>query len=266
MNALRSPLVLAVLATFATACSDGTTGRVDLRVSSQAMMPGSASVTQPQLSTNGSGQATIALGGDQIVIDQVEIVLRQVRFEGVGSSECEDAASGPEAASGPGECGEFRAGPTLLDLPLGAGVVQTFSATVPAGAYSAIQAQIHRPTDDNGDAAFLAEHPDFDGVSIRVTGTYLKAGDAVPVPFTYTTDLTSVLNIELDQPIDVAAGATLDVTLNIDLSTWFADTSAGRLVDPALALDGQPLEALVEQNIRTSFHAFEDANGDGETD
>jgi hypothetical protein len=85
------------------------------------------------------------------------------------------------------ECGEFRAGPGLFDLPLGDGVLQTFTATLPAGSYDEVQFQIPRPTDQNGDTAFLAAQPDFTGTSIRVTGTYQKAGDPAPVAFTYTT-------------------------------------------------------------------------------
>lgn len=267
MNVLRSPFALAALATAITACGDSAgTGRVDMQLSTRPTMPLSASAVHPHFSTSAAGQATIVLGGDQIVIDQVEMVLRKVKVEGVASGACDGGAGTTETESAPEDCGEFRAGPILLDPPLGEGVVQTFSATVPVGAYSAVQAQIHRPTDNNEDAAFLADHPDFLNTSIRVTGTYQKAGDPTATPFTYTTDLTSVLNIELEAPIDVADGATLDVTLSIDLSGWFADTQAGRLVDPAEALNGQPLESLVEQNILRSFHAFEDGNGDGAAD
>ena len=164
------------------------------------------------------------------------------------------------------ECGEFRAGPTLLDLPLGESVVQTFSATVPTGSYDRVQLQIHRPTNNNEDADFLTEHPDFDGVSIRASGTYSRRATPTPVTFTYTADLTSVVDVQLESPIEVAEGGTLDVTLNVDLSGWFADHAAGRLIDPAQALDGQPNESMVEQNIRQSFHVFESENHDGTED
>jgi hypothetical protein len=222
-----------------------------------------AMATRLSYSTGAVGQATIELGGDRIVLDQVEIVLRKVKFEGVGAGAC--AGSGGLDVEGE-DCGEFRAGPTLLDLPLGEGVVQTFSAVVPVGAYHGVQFQIHRPTDNNGDADFLAEHPDFEDVSIRVSGTFQKAGDPAPVPFTYTTDLTSVVNVALESPVEVAAGATLDVTLDIDLSGWFADPAAGHLVDPAEATDGQRYDSMVEQNIRQSFRVFRDGDHDGAED
>ncbi len=247
-------------------CRDSGTGRVDLQLSTRATMPMSAaSAARPRFSVSGTGQATIDLGGDQIVIDQVELVLRKIKFEGVGAGSC-DAVGGTAAEGETENCGEFRAGPELFDLPLDPGVLPTFTATVPVGSYHEVQLQIHRPTNANEDAAFLTDHPDFAGTSIRLTGTYQKAGDPAPVPFTYTTDLTSVLNIELERPIDVADGAEVGVTLSIDLSGWFADVGGSGLVNPAEALDGQPLESRVEQNIRSSFHVFEDEDADGAAD
>lgn len=247
------------------ACGGSGTGRVNLQLSTRSDTRFAASAVRPQLSLTGSGQATVMLGGDQIVFDKVELVLRKIRFEGVSAGAC-DGESGTGVPGEAEDCGEFRAGPELFDLPLGEGAIQTYTATVPAGSYHEVQFQIHRPTDENGDAALLAAHPDLAGVSIRVTGTYQKEGALVPAAFTYTTDLTQVTNIELEQPIDVAEGATLALTLSVDVSGWFANAEGTGLVDPALALNGQPLESLVEQNIRSSFHAFEDENGDGVED
>jgi hypothetical protein len=260
-----SQVAALVLAATLAACSDSSNGmgHVNLQVATRSSSPMAAMATRP--SALAAGEATIELGGDQIVLSQVEMVLRKVKFEGVGAGACEESGS-LDVEGEPGDCGEFRAGPTLLDLPLGEGVVQTFSALVPVGVYHEVQFQIHRPTDNNDDAAFLAQHPDFKDVSIRVTGTYQKAGDPAPAPFLYTTDLTSVVNVGLESPVEVIAGATLDVTLDIDLTGWFADQTGGRLVDPAEALEGHPFDSMVEQNIRQSFHVFRDGNHDGAED
>ena len=260
--------LLLLIATTVTSCgsdSSGGTGLVNMQVSTLTPSSMSARAGGPTFSGAGADPVTIELGGDQITLDQVELVLRKVKFQGVGPGACGGSAS-MDIEGETEECGEFRAGPTLLDLPLGESVVQTFSATVPTGSYDRVQLQIHRPTNNNEDADFLTEHPDFDGVSIRASGTYQPAGNPTPVTFTYTTDLTSVVNVQLESPIEVAEGGTLDVTLNVDLSGWFADHAAGRLIDPAQALDGQPNESMVEQNIRQSFHVFEDENHDGTED
>jgi hypothetical protein len=239
------------------ACGDsGGTGQVNLQIS-----------TKPKADTAAlsASAAPITLGGDEIVIEAVDIVLRKIRFGGVASGAC-DGDAGTEAGGEPEDCGEFRSGPELFELPLEEGVVPTFTATVPVGSYRQVQFQIHRPTDENGDAELIAAHPDFDGTSIRVTGTYQKAGEPAPVPFAYTTDLTSVLTVELETPIDVADGEGLAMTLAFQTARWFVNASGDGLVDPAAALDGQPQEALVEQNIRNSIRAFQDEDGDGAAD
>ncbi len=234
---------------------DSGTGRVALQLATRMTTPMAISASA----------SPITAGGDEIVIEQVEMVLRKIKVTGIGAGECA-ATSGIEAEGDTGTCGEFRAGPALFDLPLVEGAVPAYTATVPAGSYSQVQLQIHRPTNANEDAAFVADHPAFENTSIRVTGTYRNTGDGAPVPFTYTTDLTEVVNVELDQPIEVAAGAELGVTLSVDLAGWFADAAGTGLVDPAEALDGRPLESLVEQNIRRSFRMFEDENADGTAD
>jgi hypothetical protein len=247
----------AVFALGLAACGDsGGTGQVTLQLS-----------TRPKASAAAisASAVPVALGGDEIVLDAVEIVLRKLKFTGVASGEC-DGGGGTDVGGEQEDCGVFRSGPELFDLPLEVGVLPTFTATVPVGSYRQVQFQIHRPTDENGDAELLAAHPDFEGASIRVTGTYQKAGEPSPVPFVYTTDLTSVLNVDLDAPIVVAEGEELAMTLALETAGWFVNAAGDGLVDPATALDGQPQEALVEQNIRNSIRAFQDEDADGAAD
>lgn len=254
-------LALAAVASLAGCSGSGGMGRVDLQLSTRASSGGMARAGGPQLSSV-AGQTTISLGGDQIVLDRVELVLRKVKLEGTNG--CAATAGSTDVESE--DCGELDAGPTVFDLPLGEGAAQMFTASVPAGSYQRVRFQIHRPVDANGDATLLAEHPDLSGVSIRVTGSYQGAGDTEPTPFSYVTDLTSEVEVGLAQPVTLATGGELAVTLAIDLSGWFANAEGTGLVDPAQALDGQPLESLVEQHVRSSFHAFEDANQDGAED
>jgi hypothetical protein len=269
MNPMRPHAAILAIGVTLAACGDSSgTGRVNMQLATRPQLPVAAAAARASFSAGGGGQTLIELGGDQLLLTQVELVLRKVKLEGATAGACGGSASmSLDVEAEAEECGEFRAGPTLLDLPLGEGVVQTFSVTVPVGSYHGIQFQIHRPTNANEDADFLAQHPEFADVSIRVTGTFQQAGDPAPVPFTYTTGLTSVVNVELDSPVAVTEGAALDVTLDIDLSGWFADQEAGRLIDPATALDPHnPLAAMVAQNIRQSFHAFEDEDRNGAED
>ena len=48
-----------------------------------------------------------------------------------------------------------------------------------------LQLQIHKPTNATADAQFLADHPDFAGISIKVTGTFNGTD------FTFTSTVTT---------------------------------------------------------------------------
>jgi hypothetical protein len=70
---------------------------------------------------------------------------------------------------------------------------------------------------------------------------------------------------DLVPPVTVGAAGTADLTLLVDISTWF-NSAGSALIDPATANVGGVNELLVRGNIRTSFKAFEDDNHNGEDD
>jgi hypothetical protein len=252
------------------ACSNGTSpapgGHVTLNAST---VPGPAALQS--LSSD-----PITDGTNTLVFDQVQLVLRDIRFKRVNDDVCEgDTQSGGSndlvvmSHDGNGNdgqedaCESVNAGPSLLDLPLGPGVDKMFSVAIDTGTFDEVRIKLHKPEDDNGDPAdqaFLTAHPEFAKISIQATGTFNGA------PFTFTSDLNAEQRMELVPPIEVTeAGTTVDVTLKVDLAAWFADGTGG-LVDPATAGQGGANENLVRDNIRDSFHAFRDENHDGEDD
>lgn len=230
---------------------------------------------------------TLATSTDTLVLDSVQLVLRDIKFQRVNEDACDnenepgddngtdsvphtirmvslhDDGGTDDGDDGHADgCESFNAGPYLLDVPLDASVEKAFTVTVDTGTYEQVRFKIHKPEDDGDakDAAFLAAHPDFDRVSIRVVGTF--NGE----PFTFTTDLDAQERLALVPPLVVADSMQqVDVTIKVDVSHWFSN-SAGGLVDPASALKGQANEGLVKDNIESSFHAFRDDNRDGEDD
>jgi hypothetical protein len=226
-------------------CSDSDMGEVSLQLATR----GPAS-----LASGESGQLIVTSGPDEIVIDEVQLVLRKVRLDGAPTASC------PEDAEGDSQCAGLRLGPTLFDLPLGEGAEPIFSAAVPVGTYGQIKFQIHRPTDANEDADFLADHPDLEDISIRVLGSYNGA------PFTFASDLTEVEDVVFAEPVEVAVDEEVQVTLHVDVAGWFASEDGTGLVDPSQANDGGPFESLVERQIRESFRAFHDGDLDGAAD
>jgi hypothetical protein len=241
-TALRTAAAIATAATIA-ACGDSgspsTASQVNFNLATRAAPAGAASAA---FVTAGTPE-TYTDGSNTLVIDQVQLVLREI--------ELKRAETTRES---------LELGPILLDLPLGGagGAARSFSVQVAPGTYDEVEFEIHKPSHDE-DAAFVQAHPDFDGVSVMVTGTYNGHG------FSYTTDLDAEEEIELSPPLVTTESAATDLTLFVDLDRWFRD-GTGSLVDPESANAGNANESLVENNIRSTLHAFEDENEDGVDD
>lgn len=248
----RSVLVsVAAVATMVLAACDAggpsTQGQVSFSVATQPGTPASAAAT------SGASETFTDGSNNTLVITQVQLVLREIELKRVETTtSCGD--------SGQGGCEELELGPTLLDLPLGAGAAHSFTVAVDSGSYNEVEFQIHQPSDgDASDAAFIQAHPDFAGVSIQVDGTFNG------VAFSYRSGLSAEEEIGLNPPLVLAESGTTDLTLMVDLDRWFRD-GAGLLIDPATANVGLANQSLVESNIRATLHAFEDENHDGTDD
>jgi hypothetical protein len=200
-----------------------------------------------------AGQLVIGAGDDEIVLEHVGLVLRKVRLEGPSTESC------PEEGEGDAACGELDFGPILFELPLEEGAEGVLDALAPVGSYTGLKFQLHRPTDANEDADFVAEYPDYDDISIRVVGTYNGT------PFVFASDLTEVETVPFAGPVEVETEGALPLTLLVQVADWFASPDGG-LVNPEDANDGGPFESLVEQQIRESFRAFHDGDSDGSAD
>jgi len=213
---------------------------------------------------------TQLVGEDTLIIDSAQVVLRKIDLERVeDSGACSDTASaqamdgehdGDDEHEGDGDdghddaCEEIKAGPMILDLPLTPGTVQTFSVTVDTGTFEKVHFQIHSLTGNPADQALLALHPEFEGISVRVVGTFNGT------PFTFTNDLTANQQFRFAEPLAVGTAGPVDLTILVDVNTWFVN--GDMLIDPASAASGQPNEGVVTHNIRNSFHTFHDENHD----
>jgi len=223
----------------------------------------SAAATLSASSSALTGSETIALGNDTIIVTSAQLVLRKIELQRAGAeSGCSGSESDQSSSNDVADdCESVRTGPILVDLPLGAGAARAFSATLDTGTYSRFEVKVHSPdSGDAADAAFLQTNPDFNHVSIRVSGTFNHT------PFTFTTSLDAEQETELVPPVSVTDATPASLTLMVDLSGWFLNDGRNALVDPASALPGQQNQSIVENNIKNSFHAFEDENEDGHQD
>jgi hypothetical protein len=261
------------LAVGAAACSTGgsePTGGGQQVAFNIATRPGAALATAAVVGT----PETVTVGVNTLSIEQVQLVLRNIRFHRVeGTSTCDDSPSSGNATllaalhegdqegqdGHADDCEIIRVGPYLLDLPLGAGAARLFTVPVDTGTYDEVKFKLHKVGDDPGDSAFIAQNPDFDSISVRVTGTFNGS------PFTFVSRVSAEQGSHLTTPLVVSDSTGAQVTIMVDLSTWFV-APGGELIDPAQALPGQPEEEVVRDNIKRSFHAFEDDNCDGRED
>ncbi|MGH7606040.1 MAG: hypothetical protein ACREME_01765 [Gemmatimonadales bacterium] len=245
------------------ACGDTTTGNVSLALTSRvagapAPVAPAAAGPAPAPSVAAVGESTVVtLGNDTIIMRSVEIVLREIELERVETADCDDLMSNDD-------CEEFESGPVLAAVPLGATATETqVGLAADPGMFNELEFEVHKP-DDSSDAAFIAEHPAFADVSIRVTGTYSQGGTRSD--FTYTTDLNEEQEVFLDPPLTVTEGSTTNVTLRLDIARWFVNGAGSALVDPASANKGGANENIVRDNIRGSIDAFRDDDHDGHDD
>ena len=267
------------------ACSDsnapGSAGTMALRIATTPSQSVAASAVSPSLVAT---PLTFTDGaGNVLVISEAQVVLKQVCFQRADNADAcpegqhdinhenqsethrrNDAIGSPafdesdqDEADDHDACGAEALGPILVDLPLNSGAQQQFAISIEPGTYTSVRFHIHK-ANSGAEAPFLADHPEFVGTSIRLAGTFNEA------PFVYTTSLNALQRQAFDSPVTVDESGTADVTLLVDLSTWFLND--GTLMNPATALHGGANEHLVWDNIKRSFRAFRDHDHDGHAD
>ena len=256
-------LAAAVALFAAAACADRSSSNANVSLS-LSTRPAPAALAAPAVTGNLAAPAVVAagdstvivLGDDTLILRSLDVVLLQIEMKRVETSACDDLPDN-------GDCEEFAAGPALASFPLGqTSTVAAVSVAAPAGQYDKLEFQIHRTdTTSSKEASFLAANPTMKNISIRVTGTFSRAGTRSD--FVYTSDLDASQEMALP-PLDVAAGTPANLTIRMDVSTWFVD--AGALIDPATANKGGQNEGVVKNNIEQSIDAFEDDDHDGYDD
>jgi hypothetical protein len=250
---------LAVLVLIPAACGDddptgpggggSSSSAVTLSVGVPAAGPSAA------ITPNFSFDIKFGVGSDTLNLTRVALVVRNIKLE----RQFDDCSESGGSDDG---CEEFEAGPVIVELPMSGGLIPISVSNVPVDIYDELRFKIHKPEDNTPeDLAFLAANPQFDGVSIRVEGTFNNG-----TPFVFETDLNEEQRQQLSPPFDVTADSgPLNVTLSVDVETWFK-AADGSLIDPLTANKGEVNEQIVKDNIEASIDIFEDNDKDGSSD
>ena len=243
--------VLATAAALSSACDSGsptTDPQLNFNVATR-----STAATAAGASLSVSAPETFTDGANTLVIDRVDLVLREIELRrSTASADCAESQTEDS-------CEKLEIGPVLLSLPVGVGgATRAFSVTITPGSYDKVEFEIHKPSSSD-DAAFVQAHPELDGVSVHVTGSYNGQ------PFDFRSDLDAEEELALTPPLVVTDSGATDLTMFVDLDGWFRD-AGGSLIDPTTAASGHENEDTVKQNIQRALNAFEDEDRDGEDD
>jgi hypothetical protein len=191
-------------------------------------------------------------------ISKIQLVLTKMELGRTDDVACVDDDDDDDIASssstppvGSHDCEHVTRDPVLVEMPVDGTLKTQLSVPLAAGTYRKIEAKLEPVSDKkSAGAAFLAAHPDFAGISLRVDGTFNGA------PFTYKTGLRAAIHMKFNPPLVIDA-TTKNATISVDVSKWFVGPS-GEVIDPGKAVPGTSGARNVEKNIRSSFHAFED--------
>jgi hypothetical protein len=206
---------------------------------------GSVKITSAQIMLSDlrlKGAACAGTEGDEHSADSVEA---HDSAEAADSGEAADTThEGPDTNAVNGDnndehdCAPLDVGPVTVNLPLDGTTKVVLDGLVPAGSYTGLRAKFE---------------------SVNVVGVFTDSG-GTDHPFTFTSNTEAELEMDFAAPVTVGSG-TNNLTINVDVSTWFK-TASGAVLDPTNPAN----QEAIERTIRASLRTFEDDNHDGTDD
>jgi hypothetical protein len=204
-----------------------------------------------------SPDLVVGAAGD-LILTKVQVVIGKVELDENDQTNCvtEIESAGNDHAQVGQECEDVSRDPVLVDIPVDAAVHSVINVPLAQGTYTKLEAKLE-PAGDIA-TAFNTANPNLVGKSVRVEGTYKGT------PFVFTSAVRTGLEMEFSPPLVIDA-TTMNATVTLDVAKWFLDGS-GAVIDPNTATAGSSTLQLIEDNIRRSFHAFQDNDASGVDD
>jgi len=254
---LTGPLTGLAACTLVAACSSDMTGgnrhNVQLSFTTNATVASAA---------NGVAADLVVGPNDELVLQKVQLVFGKMELDRRGDANCvgdvenedDDRGDGDHGDMNNDECEELELNPVLVDVPVDDALHPVINVPLPDGTFRELEARLE-PARDRF-TSFNTMNPNLVGKSVRVEGTFKGT------PFVFTSSVRAKLEMEFD-PALVIDATTRNATVAIDVRKWFLNSS-NAVIDPTTATPGSFNLALIENNIRRSFHAFEDNDERGE--
>jgi len=252
---LAKPVCFAAVFITLAACSSDLTGnnKQSVQLSFTTNSTSSVAATGMRMSPD------ITVGANnELVLSKVQVVVDKIELNEEDNTSCvgEIEDGGDDHGEAGEECEDVSRNPVLVDIPVDDAAHVVLSVPLTPGTYRKLEAKLEPARDDA--TAFNTANPTLVGKSVRVEGTYKGT------PFVFTSAVRSGLEMEFDPPL-VIDGTTTNATVSIDVAKWFLDSN-GNAIDPTSATAGSNALSRIEDNIRRSFHAFEDDDHSGEDD
>lgn len=244
---------IVALSTLAACSSDLTgTNRQPVRLSFTTNVTGAAATgirISPDLSVGAAGD---------LILTKVQVVIGKIELNENDATNCvaEIEATGDDHADVGQECEDVSRDPVLVDIPVDAALHSVLNVPLAQGTYTKLEAKLQAARDNA--TAFNTANPNLVGKSVRVEGTFKGT------PFVFTSAVSAELEMEFNPPLVIDA-TTMNATVTLDVAKWFLDSS-GAVIDPNTATAGTSALQTIEDNIRRSFHAFEDNDESGVDD
>jgi len=199
---------------------------------------------------------------NELVLKKVQLVFGKMELDRRGDANCVGDVENEDGNSGGDDhgdvngddCEEIALDPVLVDVPVDDALHPVINVPLPDGTFSQLEARLEPARASF--TTFNTNNPNLVGKSVRVEGTFKGT------PFVFSSPVRAKLEMAFDPPLVIDA-TTKNATVAIDVRKWFLDSS-NAVIDPTTATPGSVSLAQIENNIRRSFHAFEDNEERGE--
>lgn len=178
--------------------------------------------------------------GAHVTVTSAKMLLRTIQFHSTDDSDSLD----------------FMSAATVIVLDLSGALNTIGPIEIPAGEYNKVSFRLHKPdsSDSGVDADFYESDSGNDRFSVVVSGS---VGGTT---FTFKSRRTANQRLEFDPPLVITdTTGTVNVTLSIDVNSWFVDTNSGADLDPTTEND----ENEIDNAIKDSFKGFLDNDRSG---
>lgn len=192
---------------------------------------------------SGSTVSPKAKLADGLVIDSARILVRSIKLHHVNDMDSMD----------------FRSDSFVLTLDPDDPTREVALSEIPFGVYDKFSFKIHKPEDDEtpSDPDFKEGNSGDERYSVILNGSY----NGEPFEFKFSKSYKQRVDLNPDLVIDENSPGTINVTLEVDLNSWFIDED-GNFIDPT----GEEADEEIEDAIKRSFRMFKDNDHDGEED